>query len=94
VTTSGPGTDRLLLDSKTLLISESSPQSIRKTLELLMANPEKAQELGAAAQRLYLESFQPAVIVTRLRDVVSDLETAEEVVNYQAVVPGRVQSGL
>ncbi len=94
VTTSGPGTDRLLLDSKTLLISESSPQSIRKTLELLMANPEKAHELGAAAQRLYRESFQPAVIVSTLRDVVSDLDTAEEVVNYQAVVPGRVQSGL
>jgi glycosyltransferase involved in cell wall biosynthesis len=78
VTTSGPATDRLLLDSDTMLFCGESPQSIREALEQLRENPALAQELGAAAQRLYREWFQPAVIVSTLRDVSSSLNNDKE----------------
>jgi glycosyltransferase involved in cell wall biosynthesis len=71
VTTSGPATDRLLLDSKAMLFPDGSPQAIREALELLRENPAIVQKLGTAAQRLYMECFQPAVIVSRIRGVVS-----------------------
>jgi glycosyltransferase involved in cell wall biosynthesis len=75
VTTSGPATDRLLLSSKTMLFAGGPPQSIREALELLRENPAMARELGARAQRLYKESFQPTVIVSRIRNTASDFAT-------------------
>ena len=71
VTTAGPTTDRLLLESQTMLFAGESPQSIREALELLQQNPDLARELGAKAQSLYEESFQPTVIVRRIRNVAS-----------------------
>jgi glycosyltransferase involved in cell wall biosynthesis len=67
VTTAGPATDQLLLDSRTMLFPESSPQSIRHAIELLEGNPGLAEEFGDRARRLYEESFQPSVIVSRIR---------------------------
>jgi glycosyltransferase involved in cell wall biosynthesis len=71
VTTAGPATDELLLDSGAMLFSDGSPRSICDAIELLRENPALARELGARALRLYLESFQPAVIVSRIRDAMS-----------------------
>ncbi len=69
VTTAGPLTDRLLLESRALLFPESTPGSIYAAIELLRTNPELAHELAARALRLYQESFHPAVIASSLRDV-------------------------
>jgi glycosyltransferase involved in cell wall biosynthesis len=88
ITTAGPKTDKLLLESNTMLFSDLSPHSIRACIELLSQNPAMARELGGRAQRLYQESFQPSVIVSRLREVASDFEGATEVVNYPAVASG------
>jgi glycosyltransferase involved in cell wall biosynthesis len=71
VTTSGPATDRLLLDSQAILFAETSAESIRDAIELLRENPALAADLADRAQQLYRESFQPAVIVSRIRDAVS-----------------------
>jgi glycosyltransferase involved in cell wall biosynthesis len=71
VTTSGPATDRLLLDSAAMLFPSGSPESIRDAIELLRNDPALCRELAALAQNLYRESFQPAVIVSRIRDAVS-----------------------
>ena len=71
VTTAGPATDRLLLDSKAILFADGSAESIRDAVELLRENPALAKELTERAQSLYRESFQPAVIVSRIRDAVS-----------------------
>jgi glycosyltransferase involved in cell wall biosynthesis len=71
VTTSGPITDRLLLDSRAMLFPDGTPESIREAIELLKENPALARELGTRAQRLYEEHFQPAVIVSKLREAVS-----------------------
>jgi glycosyltransferase involved in cell wall biosynthesis len=84
ITTAGPKTDKLLLESNTMLFSDLSPQSIRKNIEMLRQNPAMARDLGIRAQRLYQESFQPSVIVSRLREVASDFESATEVVTYPA----------
>ncbi len=75
ITTASPTTDRLLLDSNTLLFSDESPQSIRAAVEQLKENPAMGQELGAHAQQLYLESFQPAAIVLKLREVATALDS-------------------
>ena len=77
VTSAGPATDKLLLDSETMLFSDGSPQSIRDAVELLSNDPALAQELGCRAQRLYKQSFQPAVIVSRIRDAMSCANHAE-----------------
>ncbi len=69
VTTSSPTTDRMLLDSQTMLFPSATPQSIREALELLKESPALARDLGARAQRLYRESFQPSVIVSAIRNV-------------------------
>jgi hypothetical protein len=71
VTTASSATDRVLLDSQTMLFPRATPQAIRAALELLQQNPALARDLGARAQSLYKESFQPAVIVTRIRNVAS-----------------------
>ncbi len=68
VTTAGPDTDRLLLESGAMLFSEGSQQSIRDAVELLRETPARARELGARALRLYSESFQPAAIVSAIRE--------------------------
>lgn len=94
VTTAGPLTDKLLLESKTLLFSDRSPQAIREALEELMRNPAAAQELGLNAQRLYKESFEPGVIAARLQNLASSCENEKSLVTYPAVVGGRVESGL
>ena len=85
VTTSGPATDRLLLDSKAMLFPDASPQSIREALELLRENPAVAHKLGTAAQRLYLETFQPAVIVSSIRDVASCSSEGPAPVSQRAI---------
>jgi glycosyltransferase involved in cell wall biosynthesis len=82
ITTAGPKTDKLLLESNTMLFSDLSPDSIRACIEMLSQNPAMARELGGRAQRLYQESFQPSVIVSRLREVASDFEGATSVVAY------------
>jgi glycosyltransferase involved in cell wall biosynthesis len=84
ITTAGPKTDKLLLESNTLLFCDLSPQSIQACIEMLSQNPAMARELGLRAQRLYQESFQPSVIVSRLRKVASDFDGATEVVTYPA----------
>jgi glycosyltransferase involved in cell wall biosynthesis len=71
VTTSGPATDRVLLDSGAMLFPDENPQSIRAAIELLQENPALAEEFGARAQRLYEDSFQPSVIVSKIRGVAS-----------------------
>jgi glycosyltransferase involved in cell wall biosynthesis len=82
VTNSGPATDRLLLDSKAMLFADGTPESIRGAIELLRENPALAGEFAARAQRLYEECFQPAVIVSRMRDALrssnADLVLMEE----------------
>jgi glycosyltransferase involved in cell wall biosynthesis len=82
ITTAGPNTDKLLLESNTMLFSDLSPQSIRNNVEMLSQNPDMARDLGMRAQRLYQESFQPSVIVSRLREVASDFEGPTEAVAY------------
>jgi glycosyltransferase involved in cell wall biosynthesis len=89
VTTSGAETDRLLLDSNTMRFAGGSGQSIREAIEALRNNPQMAQELGARAQQLYRESFQPSVIVTRIRDVASEFE--DELLNDHGTAPRRIQ---
>lgn len=68
VTTAGPATDRLLLESGAILFADGSAKSIREALELLRENPARAREIADRAQRLYQDSFQPAVIVSRIRE--------------------------
>ena len=87
VTSSGPITDKFLLDSDAMLFSDGSPQSTRAAVELLSENPALARELGARAQRLYREAFQPAVIVSRIRDTML-YSKERELVNEEAVLHG------
>jgi glycosyltransferase involved in cell wall biosynthesis len=87
VTSSGPITDKFLLDSEALLFSDGSPQSVRGAIELLCDNPVLARELGARGQRVYRESFQPAVIVSRIRDAML-CSKEKELVNEEAVLHG------
>jgi glycosyltransferase involved in cell wall biosynthesis len=94
VTTAGPATDKLLLESETMLFSDGSPQSIRETLERLMGNPSVGQELGSNAQRLYKESFEPGVIAARLQNLAARCEEGNSLVTYPAVVGGRIETGL
>ena len=60
---------------------------VRNAVELLSENPALARELGAKAQRLYRESFQPAVIVSRMRDAMS-CSNDKELVNEEPVLHG------
>jgi glycosyltransferase involved in cell wall biosynthesis len=71
VTTAGPATDLLLLESDALVFAEGSPLSIRESVEMLLRNPARAQQIGDRAQRLYEAYFHPAVIVQRLRALAS-----------------------
>jgi len=87
VTAAGPITDKFLVESEAMLFSEGSPQSVRSAVELLCENPSLARELGARSQRLYRESFQPAVIVSAIRDAMSRSKEAE-LVSEEAVLQG------
>jgi hypothetical protein len=87
VTSSGPITDKFLVDSEAMFFSDGSPQSVRAAVELLRENPALARELGARAQRLYRESFQPAVIVSRIRDAMSCAKE-KDLVNEEPVLHG------
>jgi glycosyltransferase involved in cell wall biosynthesis len=87
VTSAGPITDKFLLDSEAMLFSDGSPQSVRCAIELLCENPALARELGARGQRLYRESFQPAVIVSRIREAMSRSKE-KELVHEEAVLHG------
>ena len=87
VTSSGPITDKFLLNSEAMLFSDGSPQSIRSAIELLFENPALARDLGARGQRLYRESFQPAVIVARIREAMV-CSKEKELVNEEAVLHG------
>jgi glycosyltransferase involved in cell wall biosynthesis len=78
VTTAGAITDKLLLDSDTMLFASGSPQSIRESFELLSENPAMGRELGTRAQQLYMDAFQPSVIVSRLREVASGFAAERE----------------
>lgn len=84
VTTAGPATDRLLLESNAMLFADGSVEygsveSIRDAIELLRENPALARDLGSRAQRLYRESFQPVVIVSRIRETVSGANLPEDI---------------
>jgi glycosyltransferase involved in cell wall biosynthesis len=79
VTTAGSATDNLLLDSDAMLFPSGSPQSIRDAVELLKENPALAREFGARARRMYRETFEPAVIISRIREVLG-LSTENELV--------------
>jgi glycosyltransferase involved in cell wall biosynthesis len=68
VTTAGPDTDRLLVESGAMLFAQGSPESIRDAVELLRETPARAREIGLRALRLYADSFQPAVIVSAIRE--------------------------
>jgi len=70
VTAAGPATDRLLLESRAMLFADQSAESIRQAIELLIVNPTLSRDLAARAEKLYQESFQPAVIVSRIRHAV------------------------
>jgi len=70
VTTQGPATDRLLLESGAMLFADDSPESVRDSIELLREDPAFAHQMASRARRLYEESFQPAVIVSRIRNAV------------------------
>ncbi len=48
VTTAGPTTDRLLLESGAMLFPDASPHSIRDAMEILRENPELAEEFGSS----------------------------------------------
>lgn len=86
VTNSGSATDKLLIDSRALLFADGAPQSVRDALLLLKANPGLAREIAARAQRVYNESFQPAIIASRLREVASNhAYTQPDVVTAQPV---------
>jgi glycosyltransferase involved in cell wall biosynthesis len=85
VTSAGPATDQLLLDSDAMRFSDGSPQSIRHAVELLSENPALARDLAARAQRLYRESFQPAVIVAGIREAMS-CSTDQELVSEEAAL--------
>lgn len=86
ITNSGAATDKLFIDSRALLLTDGTPQSVRSALLLLKGNPGLAREIAARAQRLYNESFQPAVIASRLREIASNhLQTQPEVVAGQPV---------
>jgi glycosyltransferase involved in cell wall biosynthesis len=81
VTVAGPATDKLLLDSGALLFPSGSPESVLDALELLRENQKLAGEVGARARHLYEESFQPAVIVSRIRETVAGASgTVQELV--------------
>lgn len=77
VTTAGPATDRLLLDSGAMLFADRSAESIRDAIELLRENPALSKDLAALAQSLYRDSFEPAVIVSRIREAVSGVGAVE-----------------
>jgi glycosyltransferase involved in cell wall biosynthesis len=87
VTSRGPITDKFLLDSEAMLFSDGSPRSTRDAVELLSENPALARELGARAQRLYREAFQPSVIVSQIRNAML-VSTQKELVNEEAVLHG------
>jgi glycosyltransferase involved in cell wall biosynthesis len=71
VTVAGTATDQLLLNSGALLFPNGSPESIRDAVERLRENPALARDIGTRARRLYEESFQPAVIVSTIRETVT-----------------------
>jgi plasmid stabilization system protein ParE len=72
-----------------------TPQSIREVLELLMKNPSIGRELGDRAQSLYRESFEPAVIVSRLRDIAGAVEIPKKLATAAAASRGsqRISNG-
>jgi glycosyltransferase involved in cell wall biosynthesis len=89
VTTSGPNTDRLLLESGALVFANESPESIRDAIELLRTNPTFASQVASRAQQLYEESFEPAVIVARIRSAVGPSGMKEtQMVNNEPALQG------
>jgi glycosyltransferase involved in cell wall biosynthesis len=84
ISTKGPLTDRLLIDSKAVFFTESDPGSIREAVESLRADPAMARGFGAQSRRLYEEHFDLPVTVSRLRQTVvggAKLETEEAAVS-------------
>jgi glycosyltransferase involved in cell wall biosynthesis len=100
VTSAGPQTDSLLLDSAAMLFADGSPQSIRDAIELLRDTPTVARELGVRARRLYQDFFQPAVIVSKLRDAmgcshpVKELEVDEDFCPADSRLPDLQRYGV
>ncbi len=69
-----------------MLFATLTPQSIRGALELLMKDPSIGRELGYPAQSLYRESFQPAVIVSKLRDTAGAVDIPKKFADTAASV--------
>lgn len=76
VTTRGPLTDRLLLESGALVFAENSPEDIRAAVELLRSDPASARRIGDRASRLYAEHFHPTTIASELSRPATDRLTA------------------
>jgi glycosyltransferase involved in cell wall biosynthesis len=87
ITSAGPITDKFLVDTEAMLFTDGSPESIRDAVELLSENPALAQELGAKAQRLYRDAFQPAVIVSKIREAMF-CSPGKELVSEEPVLHG------
>jgi glycosyltransferase involved in cell wall biosynthesis len=89
VSNAGPITDRLLLESNAMLFTDQSVKSVGDAIELLRENPALAGEIGTRAQRLYLDCFEPAVIVSRLRETAS-----AAILPAKAPEPERASAGV
>jgi glycosyltransferase involved in cell wall biosynthesis len=67
VSTCGPLTDRLLLESGALLFAENSPERICSAIESLRLDPALARRIGDRACWLYEEHFHSKKIANTLR---------------------------
>jgi len=66
VTTRGPVTDKLLLESGALMFTENSAADIRATIESLQSDGESARRIGDRGSRLYEEHFHSKTIASAL----------------------------
>jgi glycosyltransferase involved in cell wall biosynthesis len=66
VTTRGPSTDKLLLESGALVFAENSPEDVRRAIESLRTDRVAAGRIGDRASRLYAEHFHPKTIASEL----------------------------
>ena len=73
VTTRGPLTDQFFIERRVVLLSPNAPESIRSSIESLLADPAAAEALANRARGLYNEAFQPAIITSKLRQATAEI---------------------
>ena len=73
VTTRGPLTDQFFIERRVVLLSPNAPDSIRSSIESLLADPAAAEALANRARGLYNEAFQPAIITSQLRQATAEI---------------------